>query len=490
MNNLLYSYQNHFKISLLIALGLLLNLVFPASTSAQSSSGIIKGKVITSDNQPAGFVTITLENTKFGTLSNEKGNFQLKAPAGSHNLIISFVSAETITTPVQVQAGQTLILPDITINTSAQALKEVTISGRKKSYKADNASQSLRLMEPLLEVPQNIQVITGSILQDQQIFDMAEGVSRNVSGVTAQEHWGNYTRLNMRGARVAPFRNGMNVESTWGPLSEDMSFVERIEFVKGPAGFMLANGDPAGFYNVVTKKPTGVTKQSVNFTVGNFNTYRATADLDGKISSNGKLLYRLNVMGQKKDSWRDFEFNNRYSIAPVLKYQFNDKTSLTAEYTYQFSRMSAIGSAYVFSARPYKDLPRNFTIADPNLEPSDMKDNSSFLTFEHQLSPTWKLTAQGAYFNYKQQGSSLWINNVALNGDMQRTLSSWDASNKSYFGQLFLNGAFQTKGIQHRTLVGLDYGHKKYLADWNQSFNLDATTPFNIYRPVYLPLVA
>ena len=42
-----------------------------------------------------------------------------------------------------------------------------------------------------------------------------------------------------------------------GPLTEDMSMVERIEFVKGPAGFMLANGDPSGFYNVVTKKPSG-----------------------------------------------------------------------------------------------------------------------------------------------------------------------------------------------------------------------------------------
>ncbi len=479
------SLQSFTKIILFGSFCFFLNLFLTNTTSAQIGVGFIKGRVITSDNQPAGYVSIILENTKYGTLSSEKGNFQIKAPAGNYTLIISFVSAETVQIPVQVQAGQTLTLTDITINTSAQALQEVTISGRKKSYKADKASQSLRLVESLLEVPQNIQVITNSILQDQQIFDMAEGVSRNVSGVTAQEHWGNYTRLNMRGARVAPFRNGMNVESTWGPLSEDMSFVERIEFVKGPAGFMLANGDPAGFYNVVTKKPTGVTKQSVNFTLGNFNTYRATADLDGKLTSNGKLLYRLNIMGQKKESWRDFEYNNRYSIAPVLKYQFNEKTSLTAEYTYQFSRMSAIGSAYVFSAQPYKDLPRNFTIADPDLEPSDMKDNSTFLTFEHQFSPNWKLTAQGAYFNYQQQGSSLWINSVALNGDMQRTLSSWDASNKSYFGQLFVNGAFHTKGIQHRTLIGLDYGHKKYLADWNQSFNLDATTPFNIYRPVY-----
>ncbi len=60
--------------------------------------------------------------------------------------------------------------------------------------------------------------------------------------------------------RLPPFRNGMNVKMPWGPLLEDMSMVERIEFVKGPASFMLANGEPTGFYNIVTKKPTGITK--------------------------------------------------------------------------------------------------------------------------------------------------------------------------------------------------------------------------------------
>ena len=452
---------------------------------AQQVSGTIKGKLLTSDGQPAGFVTVVLQNTKYGTLSNENGTFQFKAPAGAYTLGVSFVGAENIQLPVQIEAGKTVQIADITINSSAQALKEVTVSTRKTSYKADKTSNSLRMNIPLLEAPQNIQVLTNTLIQDQQIFDMLEGVSRNVSGVTMQEHWSNYSRMNMRGARVAPFRNGMNVESNWGPLSEDMSFVERIEFVKGPAGFMLANGDPAGFYNVVTKKPTGVNRQAVNFTFGSFNTFRATADLDGKITPNGKLLYRLNLMGQKKDSWRDYEFNNRYSIAPVLKYQFSDKTSITAEYTRQFSRMSAIGSAYVFSGGTFGDLPRNFTIADPNIKPSNMHDNSAFLTFEHQFNPNWKLTAQGSYFHYNQRGSSLWISDVKPNGDMQRTLSSWDALNKSKFGQLFVNGEFKTAGIQHRVLGGLDYGNKRYIADWNQSFSLDKESTFNIYNPVY-----
>jgi iron complex outermembrane recepter protein len=166
---------------------------------------------------------------------------------------------------------------------------------------------------------------------------MLEGVTRNVSGATKIEHWDNYARITMRGSNVGAFRNGMNVSTDWGPLTEDMSMVERIEFVKGPAGFMLANGDPSGFYNVVTQKPSGRTKGEAGVSMGSFDLYRATADLDGKLSKDGKLLFRLNVMGQLKGSHRPFDYNNRYSIVPVLKYLIEDKTSVTLEYTQQFS---------------------------------------------------------------------------------------------------------------------------------------------------------
>ena len=120
--------------------------------------------------------------------------------------------------------------------------------------------------------------------------------------------------------------------------------VERIEFVKGPAGFMLSNGDPSGFYNVVTKKPSGQQKGEVSMSVGSFNLLRATADLDGKLSKDGKLLYRINVMGQLKGSHRPFDYNNRYSIVPVLKYLIDENTTVTLEYTRQFSEVNVIGS--------------------------------------------------------------------------------------------------------------------------------------------------
>lgn len=463
--------------------------MLPGFNGQAQSIGTISGRVLSKTNQPLAQASVRLTNSRLGTITNEQGEFVLNnVLAGVHTLVISRVGHERLRQTVNVASGETTQLADLTLMETSESLQEVTVAG-KNSYKTDIPSNSLRVKTPLIELPQNIQVVNRQLLADQQIFDMLEGVSRNVSGVTRQEHWDNYARLNMRGSRVAPFRNGMNVESTWGPLAEDMSMVERIEFVKGPAGFMMANGEPSGFYNVVTKKPTGITKGEINLTTGSFDTYRAALDLDGKLNQEGSLLYRLNVMGQAKGSFRDFEYNNRYTIAPVLKYNLSDKTSITAEYTYQYSQMSVIGSAYMFGANGYTDFPRTVSTASANLDPTNIHDHSSFLILEHQLSPNWKLTGQLAYFNSTQIGSSLWADSTNAKGDIYRSLSIWDAANEGEFAQVFVNGDVMTGPITHRILAGLDLGSKKYMADWSQGFSLyDSTFVFNANNPnYYLP---
>lgn len=317
---------------------------------------------------------------------------------------------------------------------------------------------------------------------------MSDGLIRNVSGTLRQEHWADmYANIVSRGSQIQAFRNGFNVvNSYWGPLTEDMSFVDHIEFVKGPAGFMLANGDPSGLYNVVTKKPTGQTKGSAEFTTGSFDLYRATLDLDGKLSQDGKLLYRFNVMGQNKGSFRPNEFNNRYSIAPVISYQVDEKTKLTLEYTLQHAKMSDVGSYYVFSTKGYGVLPRDLTFTPDGLAPTTMDDHSVFLNLQHQVNDNWKITAQAAYFSYMQIGSSMWPTAVNDDGTVIRNVSSWDAKSSMTLAQFFINGDVNTGSIHHRILGGIDVGNKKYIADWGQYHDLDvAGSEFNVYDPYY-----
>ncbi|MEO5911034.1 MAG: TonB-dependent receptor [Pelobium sp.] len=435
----------------------------------------IFGKVTTSDGQPAANISVMLKGTSYGTYTDDLGKYQLRnIKPGAYTLKLSAVGIDPQEKSIILIAGEQKEL-DFSMNKNSSRLQEVVVIGSTKKYNEELPSASLRINEPLLEVPQNIQVVTAAALADQQIISMSDGLIRNVSGVTRTEHWGDmYTNLSMRGSQIQAFRNGFNVvNSSWGPLTEDMSFVDHIEFVKGPAGFMLASGDPSGLYNVVTKKPTGQSKAEATFTLGSYDLYRTTLDLDGKLSKDSKLLYRFNVAGQNKGSFRANEYNNRFSIAPVISYQIDENTKLTAEYTLQHANMSDVGSFYVFSPDGYATLPRDFTSLSAGMPATVINDHSTFINLQHQISKSWKLTAQGSYFYNKQLGSDLWPNAVNADGTMLRSVSGWDAKSTMTMGQVFLNGDVKTGNIRHRILGGLDVGNKSYFADWSQTHQLD-----------------
>ncbi len=458
---------------------------FALNGYAQSAS--IRGIVKTNDNHYATDLTVVL-NDSLQTKVDNSGAYRFPdLKAGRYIISTKHIGLRAQRDTIVLAAGENRQF-DFILAVDKHILQEVVVDGYKPIVETI-VSPTLRVETPLLELPQNVQVINADVMAKQQIFNLSDGLMRNVSGVSRLTHWNDmYVNLNMRGSQIQAFRNGMNVVSSfWSPLSEDMSVVERVEFVKGPAGFMMSSGDPAGIYNVVTKKPTGVQKGEVTFSLGSFSSYRSTLDLDGKLSDDGKLLYRLNIAGDTKGSFRPFEANKRLVIAPVLSYQLDRKTKATFEYTYQRASMTDVGSAYVFSPFGYKTLPRETTFSSEALEPMKVNDHSAFLTVEHQLDPNWKLTAQGAYFGYNQIGASSWPSNVLADGRVIRKSDIWDAMSTMALGQLFLNGKAKTGSVTHRILAGIDMGSKNYYADWSSSFVLDSVNggEFDPTNPVY-----
>jgi iron complex outermembrane receptor protein len=466
--------------------------------------GTVSGKVSLSGNKPAENIAVALKGTKYSDITTVSGHYEIKnVKPGTYTIVLNGVGIQAVEDKIVVNSKQTTTR-NFSLSESQEDLEEVVI--KKNKYKQDNPSLSLRLQTPVLEIPQNIQIVSGQTLKDQQITSMSDGVIRNVSGAVRLEHWGDlYTNITMRGSQIQAFRNGFNVVSSfWGPLTEDMSFVDHIEFVKGPAGFMLSSGDPSGLYNVVTKKTTGVTKGEVSVLGGSYDFYRVSVDFDGKLDKKGKLLYRFNGAAQNKGSHRPFERNNRYVIAPVISYQIDDKTKITAEYNFQYANMTEVGSYYVFGpqAGGYATLPVGFTMTQPGLPDTNIQDHSGYLQFEHKFDENWKLTAQTSYFKYIQQGYSSWPGvvgpgpadrdfdgvpegNLAY-GEIIRNVGIWDAESNMYLGQIFVNGKFNTGNVSHKILGGVDLGSKDYMADWGQSHDLDTVdNPFNVYNPNY-----
>lgn len=450
----------------------------------------IKGKVITEDGVPAAYIAVQIKEKNRGVLTNEKGEFLFKRmQPGHYTLQVMLMGFKTLTKEVDVVQDQILNVT-LQLEASDKQLQEVIISGARNKYKTDSLSSSLRMKTPLLEVPQNIQVISANILADQQVFDIVDGITRNVSGASRVGHWDNqYAQIRMRGSKIPAFRNGMNIEASWGPTAEDAAMIERIEFVKGPAGFMLANGEPGGFYNVVTKKPTGITKGSATVSMGSFSTYRTALDFDGKLSKDGKLLYRLNLAGQQKDFYTKYNYSNRYLFAPSLKYIVDDKTSITLEYTFQASKYLSNGN-YAFSKKKLLDegVGNDFFYGDPSLEPGKLRDHSVYVYLDHKLNERWEAHAQVAYFNFSMVANSMWPSKVSMNGDLERYFSIADEAGENRFAQFSLSGEEYTGSVRHRILAGVDMGNKKFWGDFRTLtpyIKLGEGKIFNIYNPTY-----
>src|ERR1700741_1341313 len=96
-----------------------------------SQTSAIKGKVSTSDGQPAEMVNVGLVGTKKGTTTNESGNYSIeKLEAGKYTLQFSMVGLETSTQEVELKPDETLTV-DFTLKENSKFLQEVVITGTK-----------------------------------------------------------------------------------------------------------------------------------------------------------------------------------------------------------------------------------------------------------------------------------------------------------------------------------------------------------------------
>ncbi|MEN0056931.1 MAG: TonB-dependent receptor, partial [Mucilaginibacter sp.] len=459
------------------------------SDEEEQKYGTIRGRVTTADGNVAEMITVALKNTKYGAVTNEDGEYQIKrVPAGDYVLVVSGIGLYPKEKEIHVSPKGTVIA-DFSLLENQSQLDEVQVNARKNRFKTDKVSSSLRLQSPLIEVPQNIQVISSQLMADQQVFDIVDGVTRNVSGAARVGHWdAQYANIFMRGTSIPAFRNGMNQKMPWGPLADDAATIERIEFVKGPSGFMMANGEPGGIYNVVTKKPTGQNRSSISLSGGGYNLGRAAIDLDGKLSRDGKLLFRLNLAAQTKGSYNKYNYTDKYIIAPVVSYQIDSNTLVTAEYTTQHVEAQALGS-YGFSPKGFGDTHPSFFLGDPSLDPAKLYDHNVTLYLNHKLNSNWKLNAQVAYIRYGLLGGTPWPTTIAPNGDMRRNLNISEelAINKN--AQVSIMGDVATGPVIHRILTGVDMGNLKTWGDFSSvsvpDLQLAGNATFNIYNPVY-----
>src|ERR1700743_2052369 len=117
--------------SLFLLLFIALSCAISPKLFAQQTKGKIHGRILDPANKPLENVTIALQGTLAGTMTDEKGEYTLRAAAGTYTLVVSHIGAQGKQVQIMVIAGQTTKIDDIIVNLTSGTLQEINVSDSK-----------------------------------------------------------------------------------------------------------------------------------------------------------------------------------------------------------------------------------------------------------------------------------------------------------------------------------------------------------------------
>lgn len=167
-------------------------------------------------------------------------------------------------------------------------------------------TEALKLDVPAKFVPISTNSITSGMLEKRNIRDIQEA-ARFLPGVRFRTTYGSFTQFSIRGfdnsvIMVDGVRDERSSIDNSYPFM-DLSAIESIELLKGPASVLYGQSAVGGILNIVRKAPQS--KQSVyaRLAYGSFYNKQATMALGGKLI--GPLNYRASVNWQDQEGWRN-----------------------------------------------------------------------------------------------------------------------------------------------------------------------------------------
>lgn len=185
---------------------------------------------------------------------------------------------------------------------------QIVVTGRAaKLYRVDETASGKMPTEPLAS-SQTITVITADLIEDQGARD-AQDLYRNISGVS----FFSYAGVTARGFRQQEnFYDGLRGDPYIGFAVPQLFNIERVEFLKGPAGMLYGQTAPGGLFNYVTKKPSERFTASVKGVVGTDDRYGGQAEASGPVSDIVGL--RGGVFFEDRDLPRTFAANRTFML--------------------------------------------------------------------------------------------------------------------------------------------------------------------------------
>ena len=368
---------------------------------------------------------------------------------------------------------------------SGSGRDDIVVTGQNPEYRTPDTT-ALKIDAPLRDIPQTIDVIPDQVIRDQRALSMQDAV-RNVAGIGMATGDGQRDQFVIRGniAYGDLFIDGVRDDALY---FRDLSNIERIEILKGPASVLYGRGSSGGLINRVSKKP-GTGGGEIVVSYGSWEDKRGEIDL-GHVFTGNDVAVRLTGAIERSDSYRDQGFLRREAIAPSVLFAPSDRTRILLQADYLRDRRVTDNGIPAFQGRPV-DVRASTYYGAANARAVDFSQSevwSTTATLDHEFSDTLKLHNALRYYDYTLDRQNT-IPNVVNEAARTVTLNrqSTDRAEHGWFNQLELSGRFSTGPLEHKLLLGFETGRQSKYELRIDRANIATVDLFDPVLPV-LPL--
>ncbi|MGZ5615607.1 MAG: TonB-dependent receptor [Methylobacter sp.] len=371
------------------------------------------------------------------------------------------------------------VLPEVKIKAAVE---------KEPAYKADTASTGLKFEAALRDIPQSVSVVKEELVKSQNAFNLRDAL-KNVSGLTIAAGEGGRTgdSITLRGfsANSDTYLDGVKEN---GQYVRDTFFLDRVEVLKGASSVLFGRGSTGGVINPIAKKPViGKSFANADFTYGSYDFKRTTLDAGTKLTDN--IAVRLDALYQDADSFRDYNYTNRWGVAPSIKFDIGKDTDLTLMLLHQEENSVFDYGVPMIGGKP-ANVPVNQFYGFKNDLLQTYDTSVATAIFNHRFNSEFSVRNTSRYCNYDRNYRTLLFSGGATGSGaaatIARTQALRDSPQENYYNQTDFTFKKPLFGFNNTLLFGAEVGWEDYTF---KSKDSTGVTPVSIYNPLSSPTV-
>jgi catecholate siderophore receptor len=348
--------------------------------------------------------------------------------------------------------AQEVLLPEVAVRASGPT---------EGGYAVAESAAATKTDIPLRDVPQIVNAVPKALLRDQNALSVQDAL-QNIPGLGFSVGDGQRDQVAIRGftAITDQFIDGVRDDALY---FRDLSNIERIEVLKGPASVVYGRGSAGGLVNRVSKKPVADPVSELAATIGSEGERRGEFDV-GAASADRQRMFRLTGAVEDSHSFRNQYFRRRSAIAPSASFLLRPGSLLTVQFDYLKDKRLADQGVPSYRGRPV-DVPIETYYGAANgaeraFVQSDVK--SATVTLDHAIGSTLTLHSIARIYDYALDRNYTSIG--AISSGAAPTVSIGQTrrlrdENGIYF-QNELSQSAQWGGVGNQLMYGLEIGRQ------------------------------